>query len=112
MTTSFTLSHDSKTYELFAERVALNESLETWRVSARGDMNRFITLTNNRPFLHERHQYKAFYKWTMVEGDQAYKRIKALITNHLEYFIKGQWKPPKKGKPQQTPSESPQGKLF
>ena len=112
MTTSFHVSHDSKLYELFAERVALTETLETWRVSSRGDVNRFITLANNRPYLHERHQYKSFYKWTVLEGDATYRRIVDLITSQLDYFIRGQWKPPKKGKTVAQPTTTPQGKLF
>ena len=112
MTTNFHVSHDSKLYELFAERIAEGDTLETWRVSARGDVNRFVTITNNRPYLHANHQYKAYYKWTIVEGDNTYKRIVDLITNQLEYYIRGLWKPPRKGKAVTTPIESPQIKLF
>lgn len=110
MNTTFTLSHDSKTFELFAEMVNATEDVETWRVSSRLDKSTFITLTNNRPYLHARHQYKAFYKWTIVEGDYTFKRIKDLITNKVEYYIKGLWKPPRK-KDLQAP-RPPQGKLF
>ena len=111
MTTTFVLSHDSKIFELFAERVSVTEELETWRVCNRGDTNRFITLSNNRPYLHSRHQYKAFYKWTVIEGDHSYRRIRDLITNKIEYHIKGLWKPPTKA---ETTKNAPvkQSKLF
>lgn len=110
MNTTFTLSHDSKIFELFAERVTVGDEIETWRVSHRADRNSFMTVSNNRPYLHARHQYKAFYKWTLIESNHAFKRIQDLITNQIEYYIKGLWKPPTK-KELRTPV-APQGKLF
>lgn len=116
MTTTFMCSHDGKAFEFSAERVRVDDALETWRVSSRGDVNRFITITNNRPGLHARYQYKAFYKWTVVEGDYDYRRIVSLITNQLEYYIKGLWKPPLKGKKEKLTAtllqNNAQGKLF
>lgn len=97
MQCNFTLSHDSKTYEAIAERVALDDTLETWRVST-GVMSTvcFIALTNNHPDLHARHHYKAFYKWMVLESDHTYRCIVDVIINYVEYYIKGLWKPPKK----------------
>lgn len=113
MTTSFTLSHDSKVFELFAERVSVGEDIETWRVQSRTDTNSFLTVTNNRPLLHRQHSYKAFFKWTVLEGDYTLRRITMLVTHHLDYYIKGQWKPPTKGvNEKKAAAAKQQGKLF
>lgn len=114
MTCNFTLSHEGTTYELVAEKVGQTDVLETWHVSSPLDRNAFITLWNDRPLLHTNHQYTARYKWTILEGDPLYKKMFVQITTYLEYFIKGLWRPPKKGKSEQPKQvvENTQGKLF
>lgn len=112
MNCTFTLSHEGKTHELTAVCSQASSTLEIWRVSNRGDQNRFILLSNDRPLLHEKHHYTAQYKWTVVEGEALYKRMVGQITTYLEYHIKGLWKPPKKGREEKKPSDTPQGSLF
>ena len=116
MTTSFHLSHEGKNYNFLAERVKVDDTLEVWRVSSRLHTNSFLALSNDRPLLHQKHEYSASYKWTVLEGEPIYRRMVSLITNLLEYHIKGLWKPPVKGKKDTKqaalPQNNPQGKLF
>ena len=116
MTKSFHLSHEGTNYDFLAERVKVDDTLEVWRVSSRLDVNSFLALSNDRPLLHQKHQYRANYKWTVLEGEPIYRRMVSLITNLLEYHIKGLWKPPLKGKKDTKAAPSsennPQGKLF
>src|SRR4051812_49422221 len=98
MTCNFTLSHEGATYELVAEKVADTETLETWHVSSQRHKNAFLALSNNRPLLHTAHRYTARYTWTVLEGDSQYRIMVLQITTYLEYYIKGLWRPPKKGK--------------
>lgn len=113
MTTSFTLSHDSNTHELFAERVSETDSIETWRVYSRGDQNTFIELSNDRPRLHAQSLYTARYKWTVLEGAPQYRKMVTQITTYLEYEIRGRWKPPTKGVAEKKAAAAKQqGRLF
>lgn len=113
MTCHFTLSHEGITYELAAEKVAETDVVEMWRVASRLEKNAFIALSNDRPLLHRDHHYQGHYKWTVLEGDPVYKKMVLQITTYLEYYIKGLWRPPKKGKPDLKPVEgNAQGKLF
>lgn len=113
MTCNFTLSHEGITYELFAEKTGESDALETWRVASRLDQNAFVALSNDRPLLHTKHRYMASYKWTVLEGNLQYRKMVLQITTYLEYYIKGLWRPLKKGKSELTPATgNPQGKLF
>lgn len=111
MTCSFTLSHEGKTHELTAVRSSVSDSVEVWRVSGR-DPNLFISLSNDRPLLHQKHLYSARFKWEVLEGEAIYRRMVVQITTYLEYYIKGLWKPPKKGKAEKKLPDTPQGSLF
>ena len=112
MICSFTLTHEGTTHELMAEQVSVNEQTETLRVYSKYDPNTFITLSNNRPSLHAQHLYHIRYKWTAGEGDHSYKRMVGLITNYLEYYIRGLWKPGKKVRQKPVPPINTQGRLF
>jgi hypothetical protein len=113
MACNFTLSHDGTTYRLFAEKVGETDRLETWRVASQLDKNSFIALSNDRPLLHRERHYTAPYKWTVLEGDPQYRKMVVQITTYLEYYIKGLWRPPKKGKAElKAGPEHTQGKLF
>ena len=113
MPCSFTLSNEGITYELWAEKTAGDHTFETWRVFSRLDASAFIELANDRPSLHTQHQYTTRYTWTVKEGVPQYRKMVQQITTWLEYHIKGQWKPARKGKPTlQRAEPSTQGKLF
>ena len=113
MTCSFTLSNDGKVHELAAERVAVSDTIETWRVCSRLDPNFFIALSNDKPLLQNKRLYTDQFKWTIIEGEAVYKRMTTQITTYLEYYIKGLWKPPTKGiNEQKAAAAKQQGRLF
>jgi hypothetical protein len=112
MTTNFTLTYEGKIHELEAQCIERSETLERWRIWCRGDQNRFLTLTNDRPRLQTIHLYRAPYKWTIEEGDVVYRKMFSQITTYLEYYIKGLWKSPRKEKVFVPDNGLQQAKLF
>jgi|GEM_PF-5470360 len=112
MNTNFTLSLEGKIYELQARRIIVTDILERWVIWGRGDENRFLIVTNDRPGLQTIHQYRAPYKWTIEEGDPVYRKMVSQITTYLEYYIKGLWKIPKKENAVAFLDQTLQPKLF
>ena len=84
----FSLKQGSRFYKMTVEIIQKNESIELYKVYARGNTSNYIILQNNRPMIRERYKLKTkSLTWKVIEGEIKNRRALNEVIKILEFWI-------------------------